>query len=189
MPKINKTKFALLGILTFGPMSGYDIKKLTDFSISHFWSENFGHIYPVLRRMEEEGLVTKEVKETKGKPNRNIYSITEEGRRELAAWLLLPVEEKSQRNELLLKLFFASGLPEERVIEMVSEEEDRQKRLLSEYDDIEKTLTNEESYRDNESLPYWLMTLSYGKKVSQAILEWCEETSKVLKGTTRDDTN
>ena len=52
MPKENKTKYAILGLLSLAPMSGYDIKIITDNSIGHFWNENFGHIYPVLGRME-----------------------------------------------------------------------------------------------------------------------------------------
>lgn len=51
MAKVNKTKYySLLGILSNRPGSGYDIKKMCDSSIGHFWNENFGHIYPVLKR-------------------------------------------------------------------------------------------------------------------------------------------
>ena len=56
---VNKTKYAILGVLDTFPGSGYDIKKYCDKSISYFWNENFGHIYPVLKQMENEGLVSK----------------------------------------------------------------------------------------------------------------------------------
>ena len=54
MAKINKTKYAILGVLSQMSGSGYDIKKCCDTSIAYFWNENYGHIYPVLKKMEEE---------------------------------------------------------------------------------------------------------------------------------------
>jgi DNA-binding PadR family transcriptional regulator len=35
-----KTWFAILGLLDWRPMSGYDIKKLVEMGLSHFWSES-----------------------------------------------------------------------------------------------------------------------------------------------------
>ena len=54
MAKINKTKYALLGVLSIMSGSGYDIKKFCDSSIGYFWNENYGHIYPMLQRLEDE---------------------------------------------------------------------------------------------------------------------------------------
>ncbi len=72
MPKVNKTKFAILGMLSIAPMSGYDMKKRFDSSVAHFWNENYGHIYPVLGRLEKEGLVTKKTELPQGKPLRKV---------------------------------------------------------------------------------------------------------------------
>ncbi len=181
MGKKNKTKYALLGMLSMSPMSGYDIKKLTDFSISHFWSENFGHIYPVLKKMETDGFVTKEVEETSGKPNRNIYYITPTGRQELVNWLHLPVEPPPIRNEILLKIFFADQLPTEKIIEMVAEERKKCLDNLSKYKKIEETLKADGQYMNDKRIPFWLMTLSFGVHSSKAGVSWCEETLKILE--------
>lgn len=185
MAKKNKTKYALLGMLNIMPLSGYDIKKMTDMSISHFWSENFGHIYPVLKKMEEEGLVTKSVEETSGKPNRNIYSITQAGREELVEWLLLPVETLSFRNELLLKIFFADQVPIDRIAEMVAEEKERFSSKLKEFRRIEENLKSNDQYMNDERIPFWLMTLSFGIHSSSAAASWCDETLKILDGLLR----
>jgi len=182
MAKKNKTKYALLGMLSMSPMSGYDIKKLTDFSISHFWSENFGHIYPVLKKMEADGLVTKEVEETSGKPNRNIYSITPMGTEELVNWLQLPVELQPLRNELLLKIFFADQLPTEKIIEMVVVGKKNYLSNLNEYKKIEETLKTDDQYKNDIRIPFWLMTLSFGIHISNASVAWCDETLKILEG-------
>jgi PadR family transcriptional regulator, regulatory protein AphA len=100
MPKINKTLYAILGVLSIKPGSGYDIKKFCDKGISHFWNENFGHIYPVLQSMYSNGLITKEVIMGEGKPSRNVYQITQKGRDVLRDWLMKPIEKTPIRSEV-----------------------------------------------------------------------------------------
>ncbi|MDF2869325.1 MAG: hypothetical protein K0R05_900 [Anaerocolumna sp.] len=56
----NKTRYAILGILSIHSGTGYDIKKYCDTVISNFWNENFGHIYPVLNQLLSEGLIQTE---------------------------------------------------------------------------------------------------------------------------------
>ena len=110
MARENKTRHALLGLLSIGPMSGYDMKKLTDFSLGYFWSENYGHIYPILRKLEEGSLITRHTERTRGRPYRNVYRPTGKGEKELDDWLDIPTEKQSIRNEFLLKLFFGRRL-------------------------------------------------------------------------------
>src|SRR5207248_1647711 len=82
-----KSRYALLGMLSIRPMSGYDIKKLIEASISNFWSESYGQIYPTLKQLVAEKLVTRTVKKQTGKPDRHVYALTPAGRRRLREWL------------------------------------------------------------------------------------------------------
>jgi len=100
----------LLGLLTIEPMSGYDLGQTIRVSIGHFWNESYGQIYPNLKRLAAEGLVTAKAERQKGKPDRHIYSITPKGRERLAQWLAVAPQPEVPRNELLLKLFFGSRL-------------------------------------------------------------------------------
>jgi len=45
----SRTKYVILGFLTWGPQSGYDIKKHIDQSVVMFWDESFGQLYPELK--------------------------------------------------------------------------------------------------------------------------------------------
>ena len=74
----------LLGLLTIEPMSGYDLGQLIRISVGHFWRESYGQIYPNLKKLAAEGLVTAKTERQKGKPDRRIYSITNKGREQLA---------------------------------------------------------------------------------------------------------
>ena len=101
--KEGKSKYAILGMLSIEPMSGYDIKKEVEKSISNFWTESYGQIYPVLSNLIAEKLVTKTVESEAGKPDRHVYSLTARGRKELRRWLLKGFAPKIQRDEFLLK--------------------------------------------------------------------------------------
>lgn len=181
MPKINKTKYALLGMLNMGPSSGYDLKRYCDFSISNFWNENYAHIYPVLRQMEDEGLVTKETEFNKGRPPKNIYTITENGKKKLNKWLITPVEDDPTRNELLLKIFFSGETPDENIIKIIMQKKEENEKLLDKYTRLENQLTSEEPYKGSKELPLWLATVRYGIMGSRFMIDWCTETLKSLK--------
>ena len=43
----------ILGLLSIGPRSGYDIKAVVDRSTRFFWAASYGQIYPELRRLEQ----------------------------------------------------------------------------------------------------------------------------------------
>jgi DNA-binding PadR family transcriptional regulator len=112
-------RHAILGVLEFQPLHGYALKCVLEEGISHVWPVNLAAIYPSLRKLEEEGLVTHETESTQsGRPDRKVYSVTEAGRTELSRWRRLPPDtsEYQMKNPLLLKLLFAKreNLPEVR---------------------------------------------------------------------------
>ena len=114
------TPNALLGLLSMGPMSGYDIRALIQRSIAHFWSESYGQIYPSLKRLAVAGLVEKKTERQKGRPDRHVYSLTAAGRSRLKEWIKVSPAEEVHRSELLLKLFFGAHVPPSVSMEHVS---------------------------------------------------------------------
>ena len=169
-----KSKYAILGMLSIVPMSGYDIKKKVETSISNFWTESYGQIYPVLRKLIAEKLVAKSVKSEAGRPDRHVYSLTAKGRKELRRWLLEGFAPKIQRNEFLLKLFFGEEITPKANIAHVEQFRELQRGLLQKYAAAEKKIARD--YADNSNAPYWLMTVRYGQHVSRALLQWCDKT-------------
>ncbi|MEN6389184.1 MAG: PadR family transcriptional regulator [Syntrophomonas sp.] len=179
MPRVNKTRYALLGLLNLKPGSGYDIKKTCDHSISFFWSENYGQIYPVLKQLEEEGLVSKETEYTEGKPARNIYYITEQGQEELNDWLMQPVEPNPLRMELLLKLLLSVDIPVSNTIEKLEIKRNEENRKLEYLVQVEESLRA--GPQERKGLHLWLATISAGKHLAAASVDWCDETIAVLR--------
>ena len=172
--KETKSRYAILGMLSICPMSGYDIKKGIEESISNFWSESYGQIYPILKRLVAEDLVTKTIEPQSGKHDRHVYELTAKGRQELQHWLGAGVVPKVQRNEFLLKLFFGGEVAATTNLKHVEKYREIQVQLLEKYHALERDI--KAKYADAPGFSYWLMTLQYGKCVSHALVEWCDKT-------------
>lgn len=181
MAKTNKTDFALLGMLSLEPMSGYDLRKAIQESIGYFWQESYGQIYPALRRLHARRLVTKKkAKQSKG-PARYVYGITAKGRSVLGKWLASEPEREPVRVELLLKLVFGTmGEPSDQ-IRNVAALLAEQRSKLSQFEVIEQEMLSQ--LDGDPGYAYWRSALSYGQHVTRARIAWCQETLKWLRKT------
>ena len=110
---LSPTAYVILGFLSWGPMSGYDIKALVDESTRFFWAASYGQIYPELRRLAEAGLI-EGAERPQGGRQRTVYTLTAEGSACCSEWLADEPEAFELRDEGLLKLFFASAAPDRR---------------------------------------------------------------------------
>lgn len=180
MSKENKSLFALLGVLSLRPHTGYEIKKTIEEGLNHFWRIGYGQIYPNLRKLVELGWAVVRMEEQQGKPDKNIYTITETGMENLHQWLRRPIEDiPVEKNELLLKLFFGDNIPIDESITHISKFKNEKKETLADYQAIERFLTSEDCKDKNKI--YALLTLRYGKRVTESIIDWCEESLSTLK--------
>jgi PadR family transcriptional regulator AphA len=177
MPRENKTKYAVLGLLTYAPLSGYDIRRIYAQSLGNFWSESYGHIYPILKRLVDEELATRDVQQHAGKPDRHVYTITDVGRDELHRWLAQPSEPHMERVELLLKLFHGWEMGSAVMIGHVKQCRAEHEAFLQKYEQYDQAMTHE----NEPPTPYWLMTVSCGRHISKAYIEWCDETIAKLE--------
>lgn len=170
------TTEALLGLLSMEPMSGYDLKQRIAFSIGNFWSESYGQIYPALRKLEGEGLVSSQ---EKGKAGRKVYRLTEAGHERLQQWLTITPRPWVPRHETLLKLFFGDNIPTEVSLAHVTDLRRRFAADLQRYEATEAHLLRE--HPNHSALPYWLMTLHYGRDEAKMIVNWCDQSATLLR--------
>ena len=179
MPRENKTRFAVLAMLSLGPRSGYDVQQQIQRTLGHFWSESYGQIYPTLRQLLAEGQATARTVAQSGKPNRNLYSITPRGREALHVWLQRPPEPPPVRNEMLLKTFVGWQVPPSVLVEHVEQ-------LKTYYTDLEGQFRKFERFlktrlAENLDATYWLLTLRSGQLYVEARLRWCDEALTTLR--------
>ncbi|EPY04300.1 PadR-like family transcriptional regulator [Paenibacillus alvei TS-15] len=96
---LNTLSYGLLGLLASDSCSGYDLM----LRIQPFWPAKHSQIYPLLAKLEREGLVQFVRIEQRDKPDKKVYSITEQGKSVVLDWLGEPPAEQMTRDELSLK--------------------------------------------------------------------------------------
>jgi DNA-binding PadR family transcriptional regulator len=103
-------KYAILGFLSWRPLTGYDLKKLFADSTIFYWSGNSNQIYKTLVQLHREEAVEARVEQPDSGPARKIYTITAVGRADLRAWLQSAPEPPQLRNSFLVQLAWADQL-------------------------------------------------------------------------------
>jgi PadR family transcriptional regulator, regulatory protein AphA len=166
MRSINKTRYAILGMLLDGPCSGYEIKSLMGRSTVYFWRESDSTIYPMLKVLAAEGKALPKIVYV-GKKKKEVFSITKAGRAEFKTWLESPTASETLRNEFLLKLFFVTD--REEMIRLFQERLEKIEKTHEEYKKIEERL---ESLTDSPRKAIRLKALRYGIAHLALEMQW-----------------
>jgi|SRR5579862_1930637 len=74
----------ILGVLQVGKLHGYEITKRINRQGETVLSVKEGQLYPILHRLEHEGLIIAEWIPQEGKPARKVYALTDKGQKALA---------------------------------------------------------------------------------------------------------
>ena len=110
----------ILGFLMHAAKTGYELKKAFSLSFAFFSGLSYGSIYPALKKMEEQGLITMRLEIQDGAPNRKVYTITDRGREVFLRALVSPPALERYRSDFLNRLFFFAYLPPEQRISIAS---------------------------------------------------------------------
>ncbi|WP_394174201.1 PadR family transcriptional regulator [Guptibacillus hwajinpoensis] len=180
MSKDSNTKYAILGLLTTECTTGYSMKQMIDGSLNHFWKISYGQIYPILKSLVEEGYASVRITEQDDRPAKKEYSITLKGEKELNFWLQKPLQEiPTEKNELLLKLFFSRHQDVANSIELLDQQQNKLQDRYNTYLRIKKMITTE--LNDELDSVYWILTLDYGLVTTRAAIDWCEDSKSKLR--------
>jgi PadR family transcriptional regulator AphA len=178
-------KFALLGALNYQPMSGYDLKQFTDRSISNFWHAELSQIYVTLKALEKDGLITSSSISQANRPDRRVYTITENGKQALNDWLKTPFTEIDQyKDTLLLKLFFSASLGKDAILAQLHLQRSLHQKLVDLYqsetaDIIAQTVEHAPQLRQDALL--WEATRRFGELTEVVYLQWLDETIQMIE--------
>ncbi len=179
MARPAQTELAVLGALSTGPMSGYELRRAITEVLGHFWHESFGQIYPCLTTLERAGAVRRT---GPGRTSGTVFAITPAGEERLRALLAEPPTPPPARNGLLLRLFFGSHLPPGAPEALLTDAADAAQRALDEYAGVRASLDDDPSREQ----ALRTITLSYGEHLAQAQLDWARESLAALAAV--DDT-
>jgi PadR family transcriptional regulator, regulatory protein AphA len=174
---MNAVTPVVLGMLTFGPRSGYDIKAVVDRSTRFFWAASYGQIYPELRRLEGEGLIQGEDAPSGGR-SRRVYKITRAGRDALREWSFGSTVTIELRDESLLRLFFADVLPRDEALLLL---EGRKKG----HEEFLQVLREIEARPGGKDPDFVDLVLRWGIEFNEWGAQWCEKHLKRLRSETK----
>jgi PadR family transcriptional regulator AphA len=166
---------AILGFLNYRPYSGYDLKKIFDTSVRHFWPADQSQIYRTLSRMNEKGWVETEVIRQESRPDRKEYRITSLGRGELRQWLVTPLAPEENRSADMIQVFFAAQLSDDEIVGIFEHAAALIRSGLEHYAQIPRNI---EAYSEYTNSPreffFWMLTLEVGIHNLNSSLEFIE---------------
>jgi DNA-binding PadR family transcriptional regulator len=166
---------AILGFLNYEPMTGYDIKKMVDLSVSHFWPAVQSQIYKTLGRMEANGWLDVETIPQEPRPPRKVYQLTDAGRSELFRWLETPQPASEVRLAWLIQVFFGGRCSDETVLALLEHQLAIQRRRLQGFSSIPAENRDQMSDDNPRDRFYWMLTVDFGVAQAMAQVRWLEE--------------
>lgn len=171
-------EYALLGLISMSPMTGYDVHKVFDTTPFGHFSSSPGAIYPALNRLARRGLLDASMDTKRETRPRRVYALTEAGEETLEAWLRQPVT----RDELIrmsgspiLRFNFAWGrLTRKEVLAYL----ETYRRVVGAY--IDELLSYADQLRAPERF-HNRLALEHGICRYRSELEWIESATNAIK--------
>jgi len=179
-------KHGLIGLLNYEPMTGYELTKFFNESLGHFWQAKASQIYRELDAMEKSGWLTSERVIQDDKPNKRVYSITEQGKAEFIDWLtnfdpLKPPTGKG--NAFLMRIFFGGALNADCTLELLRMSKEYSLKGINQLhvivDEINEMVAQEPELANDSK--YWKLSVLFGEIINKAALEWADKAIEILE--------
>ena len=167
-------KTILLGSLFDKSLSGYDLKKLFSLSFAFFSGLSYGSIYPALKKLEAEGLITMKLEIQEGAPNRKVYTIWEAGKQEFLDTLKSPFVLERYKNALLMRMFYFAHLSKKDRLKAASDYLDQIKSVAGQLADVRPEV---EANADR----YQLLCFQFGRRFSKDLIRNVEKVIAELQ--------
>ena len=192
-PEAYPITYGILGLLAFwGPLSGYDLKRLFDHTLAPMWGAAQSQIYKELRRMKELEWVDMQREEQESRPDRKLYSITDQGQIALRNWQAQPSETIQVRDELLLKVLFGNfASPPDLAQNIRTSIADHEMRLLAYRQNAlflpAKGTFHQENKRPNpyqtesQEDPYFNLIVHFAIEFEKTYIRWLYEALEVIE--------
>jgi len=173
LPRLTTTSYAILGLLSIGDWSTYELAAQMKRSLQHFWPRAESGIYEEPKRLVRAGLVVSDRTST-GRRQRTLYRITSAGRKALHDW----VEEtamtgRSYESEPLVRFFFGNVASKAALLRAVDDVGAGARAALASWVEVaEPYATGNGRYPDRLHVNALTMTLAFD--IAMVELAWAE---------------
>lgn len=169
-------RHSILGLLSIQPMSGYELKKVIDESVGHFWTADQSQVYRTLTGLVEDGLASRRTVVQEERPNLHLHNATDLGLVELDRWLASPLQTPPSREPFLARLFFADRMSADEIRELLDA---RRQEVSEQLAALEAITVPANDGGIGQELR--LATLANGVAHARAELDWLDTTERQLK--------
>lgn len=181
--RIMSLTYAILASLIENSCSGYDLAKRFDGSVGFFWQASHQQIYRELSKLNKLGWINCEAIVQEGRPDKKVYSVTEQGKIQLQEWIAQPSEPMAVKDNLLVKIFSGYVVPEHTLRQELERHRQAHIEKLSTYKDLEqKYFSSPQTF--SQSAKYQYLTLRKGICYEQQWVSWCDEAIQLLTTST-----
>ena len=164
---------AILGLLTYEAMTGYDLKhRWFDRSMRFFWPADQAQIYRTLDTLVDRDWVTFEIEPGGDRPNRKVYSLTAAGHAELDRWLTTPLPLPAVRDPLMVQLFSAAHIADADIVRLLHTRRADRMARLAEYEAIREHLPH---FGAGKRLKMWQIVVGTGIAAETAAIAWLDQ--------------
>lgn len=166
-------KTLCLGALTCGDASGYEIKKMFEEGpFAYFHQVSFGSIYPSLAQLCEEGKITMHEEEQDGRPDKKVYSLTDEGREALRKAMRKTPANDKLRSEILVMFFLEEFMEPDHLQEVFNQQLEYYRTALKKVSEMD----------DGGIPPERMFVRGLGRIFYRTVVEYMEENAHMLLG-------
>lgn len=177
-------KHGILGLLNYGPMTGYELMKVFNDSLQFFWNAQTSQIYRELDTLERKGWVSAEHIMQTDKPNKKVFNVTDSGRKELVRWLDdHAVNTMSKvRDEMTMRVFFASNGDREKLVEELIQYKNLNQMFFDNLQNADRASEYHIEYMPNSSeAMYWKMAILRGRYSAEGNIKWVDACLELLR--------
>ena len=177
---MNKLSYGLLSFLSTEPQTGYDLM----LRLNQFWRTTHSAIYPLLTELEEKGYVNCTLIEQSIKPDKKLYSITDQGFETLKNWITSTTNAVVVKDEMQLKFFCIQFLDKEIIETLLNEMENRCAKALNTYfKSLEKLKNMVNGNINSFNSPKMGAFILLQKKIGETKLDikWCSWVRNLYK--------
>lgn len=161
--KIGVLGHLLLGLLTAGERTGYELTGDFDTTLANVWAASHSQIYPELAKLEAASLIRKTAVGPRGSQR---YAITETGRTAVAAWLAETTPGDAPRSERIARVFFLGMLQRETAAHYLAMQEKQHRATLARYNAFAEACPLEGEWR------FHRIALEAGIRAETALADW-----------------
>jgi DNA-binding PadR family transcriptional regulator len=169
-------KLVLMGLLIKGDNHGYNLRKMIEKDLSNLINVDNTSIYYTLNKMEKEGLVTFKIISDTKRPQKNLYSLTEKGKKEFRELLLSNMSDN--RRPLLnidISLYFIDMLEKQEAIDKLADRS-RELRKLIFFMKTQQRSAETSNPKGKEAI-----IISHNIKLAETELQFLKDVAETIK--------